>query len=276
MNGIERIGLHLRLDSTLQAVAIKAVEMQLPFFQCFFVSLETNKFISLTKQEIDNFRAFKDQHFKYLYLHGSYWINLSSIEHNGIDVFKKELKLAQKLNFTHMVLHAGSAKGAHDKMAGIDALARVLNTVFIQHHDVTLVLENTAHGNLTIGSDINDFKILLTKLDYPDRLHFCIDTAHAHAYGYDLMTDIAQNQFIALLDQTIGISRIALLHLNDTTEKIGSRIDRHGIPGQGRLSEHALRYFMYHPALKNIPIIMELPPLSQEQEAAILHTVRNW
>ncbi|HML19249.1 MAG TPA: TIM barrel protein, partial [Candidatus Dependentiae bacterium] len=69
---------------------------------------------------------------------------------------------------------------------GIDELARSLNYVMKYEREITIVLENTTHGNLSVGSDITDFKLLRAKLDYPERISFCIDTAHAYSYGYDL------------------------------------------------------------------------------------------
>ena len=154
---MKRVGLHLRLNGSLMHVAHKAVRLQLPFFQCFFVLITTNKMIRPSAQEIKEFVSFRAQHFGSLYLHGSYWINLSSLEHNGYHVLQKELELAKKLAFTHMVLHSGSAKGAKQKVEGIDMLARVLNTLFKTEHEINILLENTAHGNFSIESGLQDF-----------------------------------------------------------------------------------------------------------------------
>ena len=266
----------MRLNGSLMAVATRAVALQLPFFQSFFVNITTNKMIQPTPAEIDAFVLYARDHFSRLYVHGSYWINLASLLHTGYTVFKKELALAQRLSFTHMVLHPGTAKGAATKLEGIDALARVLNTINAVDHGLMIVLENTAHGNLAVGSDLCDFGLLFEKLDKPDRVQFCLDTSHAHAFGYELVDAHQQDAFIARVDDCVGLSRLQLIHLNDTNQERGSRIDQHAIIGHGQLGKASLQRFAQHPALVHIPIIMELPPLELVAEEEILNEVRQW
>jgi len=273
---MDRVGLHLRLDESLHAMVEKAIRLQLPFFQCFFMSLSTNKLIKLSQKEIDEFLAIRHKYFGDLYLHGSYWINLSSLLYNGYRALERELALAKKLAFTHLVIHPGSAKGADNRMQGIDALAQALNTLLAQEDEIKIVLENTAHGNLTVGSDITDFKQLIKKIEKPEKLFFSIDTSHAYSYGYDISNDAEQDAFIALIDNVIGLDRVVLIHLNDTNQKCESRIDRHSVPGEGNIGEHALKRFIFNPKLVHIPVVMELPVLPEEDELAILQKVRSW
>ncbi len=270
------LGLHMRLNGSLMTVAQRAVALQLPFFQSFFVNFVTNKMIQPSKQEINEFVHYTRAHFSQLYVHGSYWINLASLLHTGYSVFKKELALAQRLSFTHMVLHPGTAKGATTKLEGIDALARVLNTINAVDHGLMIVLENTAHGNLAVGSDLCDFGLLFEKLDKPERVQFCLDTSHAHAFGYELVEPEKQDAFIKLIDECVGLSQVQLIHLNDINQACGSRIDQHAIIGQGQLGKAALQRLVQHPALAHVPLIMELPALTGEQEEQILNEVRQW
>ncbi len=62
------------------------------------------------------------------------------------------------------MLHSGSAKGAREKSEGIDALAQMLNRLLFHERDIKIILENTAHGNLSVGSDLVDFQQLLQNL----------------------------------------------------------------------------------------------------------------
>lgn len=273
---MHRVGLHIRTDGSLLDLVNRATALELPFFQCFFISNLTNTRIRPTHQEIRQFAQVVQQQFVSVYVHGSYWINLASLQHTGFSLFKKELELARRLACTHMVLHPGTAKGALSKMEGVDALARVLNLVNQTDHGIQLVLENTAHGNLAVGSDITDFGLLLAKLDHPEKVEFCIDTAHAHAFGYDLMSLDGQRDFLALVDATVGTSRVALIHLNDTAHARGSYIDKHAIMGHGVLGIELLKTFVLQPAMKDIPIIMELPAMSLESEREVIQTVRTW
>ncbi len=272
----KRIGLHVRLNNSIVPMAQQAIKMELPFFQCFLLLLTTNKLVAPSDQEIREFLALRRDHFSALYLHGSYWINLASLENNGYHILRKELALAKRLEFTHLVLHPGSAKGAREKSEGIDALARMLNRLLFHEHTIKIILENTAHGNLSVGSDLEDFQQLLHKLDQPDRISFCIDTSHAHAFGYDIADITKQGEFVDLLDELVGLERVVLIHLNDTKERCGSLIDRHDILGQGRLGDTALKHFIMQPRIAHIPVLMELPALPESEELALLHKVISW
>lgn len=233
----QRIGLHIRLTGSVLELIHKAQRLQLPFFQCFFVLQATGRLIRVSKREVQSFVAARRQHFNDLFFHGSYWINLAGLLSNGYRSLERENRLAKRLAFTHMILHAGTAKGAREKCEGIDALACSLNTLFKTEQSIDVMLENTAHGNLAVGSDILDFQKLLGKIDQPERVSFCIDTAHAYSFGYDIIGDKKQDLFIDFLDNTIGLERIKMIHLNDTKEQLGSCIDRHAVIGEGRIGK---------------------------------------
>lgn len=270
------IGLHLRLQQNVSDLAQRAMQLQLPFFQCFLRPMGSKGPISFADDDIKRFLSTYRPSFNSLYLHGSYWINLASIHRSRHHALKKELYWAKKLSFTHIVLHPGSAKGAKTKQEGIDALARSLNDVLKRETDITIVLENTAHGKMSIGGDIQDFGQMLEKIERPERISFCIDTAHAFAYGYDLRDPHEQDNFIALLEKTIGIERVALLHVNDTHEKLGSYMDRHHMIGEGSIGERALKRFVLHPQMQHIPMLIEPPIISSPQECSMLQKVVSW
>jgi len=271
-----RLGVHIRMQTSFDDVIKRADFLRVPFFQCFFVVQETGRFVTVTYDDVRAFLAARRGRFGDLFCHVSYWVNLASLGNNGYPQLRREITLAKRLEFTHFVLHAGTAKGALQKDEGIDALAFALNNIFRRERDIIILLENTCHANLAIGSDINDFNQLLEKLDRPERVGFCIDTAHAYSYGYNIASSDGQHDFIALLDKTIGIERVELIHLNDTAENLGSYIDRHVIIGHGVIGEHALKSFAMHPQLQHIPLIMELPELSMQEELAVLEMVRGW
>jgi deoxyribonuclease-4 len=265
---------HIRLTGSIVEVALKAKQYNVRFFQCFFVLQATGKLAHFSTKEIQEFVQLRRTYFDQLYLHGSYWINLASSYNAGIASLERELAYAKQLEFTHIILHPGSAKGFKTRLDGIDILAHHLNQLLKKERDIQFVLENTAHGNVSVGSDITDFAVLLQKMEEPERLAFCIDTSHAFAYGYDIVNDL--DGFIDLLDKTIGINTIVVIHMNDTKEKLGSHIDRHAIPGEGLIGDYALRRFIMHPRMQHIPVLMELPVLTEEKELEILHKVNEW
>jgi apurinic endonuclease APN1 len=270
------IGVHIRFEGTLAAMIEKARRYEVPFFQCFLVYHKTGKLINPTVEDVRQFLIERKNYQGPLYVHGSYWINLAGISRVNQRSLYRESQLARKLGFTHIIVHPGSAKGADDKQKGIEALARSINAFFVHESTISLVLENTAHGGMSIGGDFDDFKKMLTMIDRPERVLFCVDTAHAHSYGYNLLDAQGRNEFVALLDETIGLSAIALIHLNDTKDTRGSRIDRHEIVGEGVIGTEALKQFVLDERLKHIPLLMELPFITEEDELRVIKMVREW
>lgn len=271
-----RLGLHIRVKHSIIEVLEKAIQLELPLFQCFFVFQQTGRLLSISAQERDRFMQMRKQYYGDLICHGSFWINLSSPEYDLHRALERECALAKSLAFTHLVLHAGTAHNTHTRSEGIDHLARSLNKLLAQEQELIIVLENSCHGNVTIGSDLLDFKQLFEKVDKPERINLCIDTAHAYAFGYDIGTPGGIDDFVTFLDTALGIERIKLIHLNDTKEQQGSMMDHHAVPGEGKIGKESLQRLIHHPQLCTVPLIIELPNRAQEYELSILEAVRKW
>jgi len=271
---VKQVGIHLRIAESIVPLAHQAVALQLPFFQSFLG--KKNGVYVPSLHEIKLFRALCESHFSMLFAHGSYWLNMADPSYTNSDALLAEVRCAQHLGFTHLVLHPGSTRGVAERQIGIEAVARMLNKVFKRKTDLHIVLENTAHGNYSIGSDIADLAAIKMLVDRPDLVTFCIDTAHAHAYGYDLCSPSALDRFICYLDATLGISNIVLVHLNDTHDGFGSHCDRHAYLGQGTLGKDVLHAIYHHPAFMKIPIILEPPLLLPEQLSTLVQMVRTW
>lgn len=267
------IGLHLRLKDDLHELITRAARLQLPTFQCFLVQPQTGKMLVVSDIEKEKFAALRKKNFPHAYAHISYYANLCDPQ--GLERFKKEVDLASRLGFTHVIVHPGSAKRHESLEKGIAALCAGINEI-IATADIKIVFENSAHGKATIGGNIADFALIMKDIIYPEKISFCIDTAHAYVYGYNLGNKQGQQEFIELLQTTVGLDKIALIHLNDTTELLGSRIDRHHIVGQGLIGRNALREFILHEALRHIPVLMELPQLDEEQEIDLYHQIISW
>lgn len=273
----KRVGLHLRMHGSLVSVVQQAIVLSLPFFQSFLLLAEHKKAYMPSYTDIDTFRHMVDTHFThaYLFAHGSFWLDLACTDAHNIRAIKREIALAKALGFTHMVMHTGRTAISH-KQESIIAAARTINMLMRDEKDMVLVLENTAHGDHMIGSDIQDFAQLRTYLDVSECVQFCIDTAHAHAYGYQLTTQADIETFISYIDQQLGLTNIALLHLNDASDMHGSKRDRHALLGEGVLGAAGLHAIASHPQLAHIPIILELPAEDMHTMQRSLHLAQSW
>ncbi len=268
------IGLHVRVVDTILQAATYAEELNLPLFQCFLVNQADRQPLFIDSEIATQFKSYL--HTRHFYVHGSYWINLAQLTSKGITLLKNEISQAKQLGAQHIILHPGAARATIPRLEGIETLARILNKIMLYEPDITFVLENTAHAHQAIGSDLADFYLLKQKLDYPEKLRFCVDTAHAHAYGYDITNSEQRTAFINLIDETMNIAMVELLHLNDAIYPRGSRIDKHALLGEGTIGLDALKSFALHPRLVHIPLILELPHLPLAQDHAMLQLVRSW
>jgi deoxyribonuclease IV len=273
----ERVSLHLRVWTTLYDVAVQAAALKRNFFQSFLISQTTGQPLRVSQAERDLFVDFCAQHFTHLFAHAAYWINLAScLQPKLLPFVRKEIELARWLGFSHYIVHLGVAAGCENKQEGINMVARHLNELVKDSGDLTLVLENGAYGNRAIGTDLDDFALLLPKLEHPDRIWFCLDTAHAYSAGYDVRQEIEYERLMKDVAQTMGIERLALIHLNDTAEALKSYKDRHEAPGRGNIGAEGLKRIAQDPRLAHVPLLLELPPMSQEEQQNILALVEQW
>ena len=60
-------------------------------------------------------------------------------------------------------------------------------------------------------------------------------------------------------DREIGLPRLVAVHANDSKVEVGSGVDRHENIGEGSLGIDGFETIMSHPALRDIPFILEVP-----------------
>jgi len=275
---LRKVGLHQRITSNLTELIKKAVHLKLPCFQFFVTDRKTGKVINPTSQDLRTFLSYRWINFNNLYLHSSYLINLADIKRDYHPLLVRELRIAKMLECSHIVIHPGTVRTIDEKNEGIDAVARVMNYLIKREPDIQFLLENTAFGQLAIGSTIEDFHRLLTNINKPDKIGFCIDTVHAHVAGYDVVSEEGYSIFMTLLEKMIGLERIKLVHLNETRQERCSYCDVHCCIGEkgAQLKELSLKRFMGDKRLGAAEFLTELPEISEEDECRIMDILNTW
>lgn len=277
MNKIERnIGIHVRLKDGLLDVIQAVQQLQLPIAQSFFLN-ESGTYVDLSSDVIHAFLTQKKKlNFSY-FVHAAYWSSLVKLQSKEFFSLKKEAEIAQDLQSDGIVIHIGATRARLTKREQVAYVAECVNELLHQVSHIKLLLENSPHAGRNFGGDITDFGLLLEHVEQKNRVNFCLDTAHAFVYGYDLVHDHVLKDFFQLISDSIGKQRIALLHLNDTPEACGSYIDKHGIAGDGLLGKKVLQSIMFSELCKDVPIILELSgSCSVEDEKQAMHRVKVW
>lgn len=195
--------------------------------------------------------------------HASYLINLAS---GDSDLYKKSqaalidnLTSAAKLGARGVVLHVGSHKGA-----GLDgALSQISESLSAALESVDgpcrILLENTAGQGGSVGVGFIELARIIEKVDGHKRLGVCLDTQHLFASGVEFSTLPQADEIVKDLDDAIGIDRLGCIHLNDSKVHLGSQKDRHENLGDGMIGTKGLSNLISHPALKEVPLILEVP-----------------
>ncbi len=269
------IGIHLRIDQTLTQTALQARALGMRSFQCFVTLHASGKCFVPDTADIKSFNSLRS-YFDDLFLHASYAINPANTARWDHPILEREISMANRLHIRYLVLHPGMVTSQDLISQGIDALARVIDMVHASQDTVSLVIENTAQETRAVGSNFAHLKMLLERVDDPSRLRFCVDTAHAYAYGYNISEPLFHERMLDIIDDSIGIKRVVLIHLNDTLRPLASYIDEHTYLGKGCIGIDALQAFVNNKRIAHIPLIMELPLLAEDEYRRIFAMVSSW
>lgn len=195
--------------------------------------------------------------------HDSYLINLSSPNRalwgRSLVSFTGELRRCASLGLDFLVTHPGNATDG-DLEGGIRRNAEGVELALEEVEGPTRVLlELTAGSGTSVGGSFEHLAAIVDEIPAALREHvgICLDTCHAYAAGYDLVTDYdgVWTQFA----NTLGWQRLGLLHLNDSKHPLGSHKDRHETLGEGTLGTEPFRRIMLDPRLMEVPKILETP-----------------
>jgi deoxyribonuclease-4 len=175
---------------------------------------------------------------------------------------RQHLAIGEELGLSGVVLHVGSSKG--DTLDG--AVGRIGEAIAAAFDDVPgdccVYLENTAGAGDTIGRTFEQLKAVFDAVGHPIRLGFCLDTQHLFASGYPVHEEGGIDRVLGEFDRIVGIERLRCLHLNDSMTDFGANRDRHENIGDGLIGEDGFRRILGHPALQDLPGILEVPGLA--------------
>ena len=201
-------------------------------------------------------------------VHNSYLINPASaddtLRDKSIAGLVVELERAEQLGIPWVVAHPGAA-GAQlraDAVARAAAgIAAALEKTPSLHAGI--LIETTAGQGSCLGHTFEEIATLLAVIDATGacahRIGVCLDTCHVFAAGYPLAPAAELDATLTAFDRLIGLSRLKVIHANDSKKPFGSRVDRHEAIGEGEIGPEAFGLLMNDPRLAAIPVILETP-----------------
>ncbi|WP_320042286.1 deoxyribonuclease IV [uncultured Desulfobacter sp.] len=195
--------------------------------------------------------------------HDSYLINLGHPEQAALEksrlAFIDEMQRCHQLGIAMLNFHPGSTLKKVSMDDCLATIAQSINLALQDVPDVIAVIENTAGQGSNVGFAFEQIKSVIDRVDDQSRVGVCIDTCHAFAAGYDLVSREGYEKTWDLFDTIIGFDKLKGMHLNDAKKQINSRVDRHESIGKGQLGLAAFRQIMADKRLDHIPMILETP-----------------
>ena len=147
-------------------------------------------------------------------------------------------------------------------------MASALNHLFdeLPDLDVTVLLETTAGQGTTLGRSFEELAMILALVEDQSRVGICFDTCHVFAAGYDMRDAEVYAATMQAFDDTIGLDRLRVFHLNDSKKGLGARVDRHAHIGDGELGTEPFRFLLNDERFAGHPGILETPKGDEGEE----------
>ena len=261
MKGRLNIGCHLSSSKGFLSMGKTASSIGANTFAFFTRNPRGGKAKDVDPEDAAAFREFASENeFATLVAHAPYTLNPAAADERvaqfalqtmADDLLRLEYTPGQLYNF-----HPGShvKQGAE---VGIEKIAAILNAVLKPEQTTTVLLETMAGKGTEVGRTFDELAAIIERVELSDHVGVCFDTCHVWDGGYDIVGDL--DGVLEEFDRVVGLEKLRAVHLNDSKNPCGAHKDRHERIGQGHIGFAALSAVTCHPALRELPFILETP-----------------
>lgn len=255
------IGCHLSSAKGFLSMGKEAVKLDADVFAFFTRNPRGGRAKELDLEDIAKFLSYKKEHsLGTLVAHAPYTMNACAAREN-LRIFAHNAMADDLARLEHLPdnlynFHPGSHVGQGAEK-GIELIAAQLNAVIHPEQKTTVLLETMAGKGTEVGRSFEELRAIIDRVDRDEKLGVCLDTCHVWDGGYDIQEHL--DEVLTEFDNIIGLGRLKAIHLNDSQNGRGSHKDRHARIGEGKIGLEALVRVIRHPALKNLPFILETP-----------------
>ena len=275
-----RLGFHVSISGGFSLAVQRAHELGCACMQIFSRNPRGWAVKPIDTDDAAEFKRLREQwDIGPVFVHTNYLINLASskpdLYERSIEHFVVDMERTERLGAEYLVTHLGSASGQEPEWM-IGRVSEALNMAMKLHPPkATILLENTAGERGDVGYALAQVQEVISNLDDDKKIGICYDTCHGFAAGYDIRTKSGVEDLAREIGSTVGLSRLKGIHLNDCLKDFGSRVDRHWHIGEGKIGEEGFRAFLGHPAFRDVPMIMETPKETEEDDPRNMRTART-
>lgn len=261
------IGAHISISGGLHEALYAGKAIGATTIQIFTANQRQWTSKELLEEQIDAFKkTLKETGLTHIMSHDSYLINLGSprteVREKSIQAFREEMKRCQALGISYLNFHPGAALSEDREiclLAIADAISSMQSFYDKKETGPMLLLETAAGQGSVVGSTFEELKFIIDQVKGKVPIGVCIDTCHVFAAGYDIRTSESLSAMLSSFDQTVGLSYLRAMHLNDSAHELGSRKDRHSPIGEGMIGKNGFSAIMKEPRLSALPKYLETP-----------------
>jgi deoxyribonuclease-4 len=274
-----RIGRHLPTSGGLGKILQMARELGCETAQ-IFVSNPQGWAVPTPRPDADAFvEGTRKLGLSPMVAHAKYLINLASpydeLRRRSAEALARELVAAGEIGVELVVVHAGSRgkdaeeKGMHRLIEELDRVRELASGFAGASGQASEpVVENSVGAGTQLCSSFDSLGELARRAG----VRVCVDTAHAFVAGYDLSTPGGARLVAEELEAAVGPA-VALLHLNDARNELGSHRDGHRKIGEGQIPLESWPELFA--AFPSVPVAMETPYGDPEADAQEVQLVKE-
>lgn len=285
------IGYHESTSNGLEGLAAEALSVGADTFAFFTRNPRGGTAKPIDPADAEKLNILRKEHnFAPPVAHAPYTMNPCSADEGlrqyALDMMIEDFKRLEYTPGSLYNFHPGSHTGQGAEV-GINhtanMIASALKTVkadLKKNPSTILLIETMAGKGSEIGRTFEEVRTIMDKArelsgsDLNGELGVCLDTCHIWDGGYDIVNDL--DGVITQFDKVIGLKHLYAIHLNDSMNELGAHKDRHQKIGQGFIGLEALSRVTNHPALRNLPFILETPNEHEGYKNEIEILRSNW
>jgi deoxyribonuclease IV len=264
---IKRIGVHLGTAGGASNAVLRARAVGANTFQMFSSSPRMWRPATVDPEQAARLRELRAAHnITPLVIHTSYLVNLCSqteeVRTKSVACFRQEIERALTLGADYLVLHPGSWRGLsrHEGLRlAAESIERALDGFPWQSTSFTILIENTAGSEFSLGGSFDQVAELVWLLRTHAPVAVCLDTCHTHVAGYDIVTADGYEDSMIQIEATVGFDAVRVWHCNDAKSARGSKLDRHQHIGKGTIGKEPFRRLLNDPRFAHSAFIAETP-----------------
>ena len=273
------IGCHLSSDKGFLAMGREASRLGADTFAFFTRNPRGGRAKELDLADVEAFLQYKeDEGIVTLVAHAPYTMNACAAKENlrrfAHEAMADDIQRLEHLPGNLYNIHPGSHDGQGIDV-GNEKIAALLNEVLFPDMTTTVLLETMAGKGSEVGGRFEELRAIIDRVELTEHVGVCLDTCHIWDAGYDIAGDL--DGVLSEFDRVIGLERLHAVHLNNSLNPCGSHKDRHAKLLDGCIPPEALVRVTRHPALAELPFILETPndDAGYAQEIVWLRAAQN-